>query len=63
MEIIIRKISQRCSGVLRKNKELRQMQFYILIRDEEWEHVGEIKTALLDTLGHKYLIFPCFLYS
>lgn len=48
MEIIIRKISQRCSGVLRKNKELRRMQFYILIRNEEWEHVGEIKNALLD---------------
>lgn len=48
MEIIIRRISQRCSGVLRKNKELRRIQFYILIRDEEWEQVGEIKTALLE---------------
>ncbi len=49
IEIIIRRISQRCSGVLGKNKKLRRMQLYILIRDEEWEHVGEIKTALLDT--------------
>ena len=57
MEIIIRRISQRCSGVLRKNKRLRRIQFYILLRDEEWEHVGEIKTALLDTLmGHIYFI-------
>lgn len=37
------------------------MQFYILIRDEEWEHVSEIKTALLDTLGHKYLVFSLFI--
>lgn len=51
MEIIIRKISQRCSGVLRKNKELRQMHFYILIRDEKWEHVGEIKTAPTQDFG------------
>lgn len=43
MEIIIRRISQRCSGVLRKNKKLRWIQFYILIRDEERERVGEIK--------------------
>lgn len=50
-EIIIRQISQRCSGVLRKNKKLRRVQFYILIRDEEREHVGEIKTAQLDMLG------------
>lgn len=58
MEIIIRRISQRCSGVLRKNKELRRITFYILIRDEEWEHVGEIKNALLDTLiGYIYFIF------
>lgn len=26
------------------------MQFYIVIRDEQWEHVGKIKTAPLDTL-------------
>lgn len=43
MEIIIRRISQRCSGVLKKNEELRWLQFYILIRGEEREHVGEIK--------------------
>lgn len=63
MEIIISRISQRCSGALRKNKELRRMQFYILIRDEEREHVGEIKTALLDTLiGHVVFLHVFFIW-
>lgn len=47
MEIIIRRIRQRRSGVLRKNKELRRISFYILIRDEEREHVNKLKLVYL----------------
>lgn len=52
MEIIIRRISQRRSGVLRKNKELRRIKFYILIRDEEWEHVGKLNLLYMASFLH-----------
>lgn len=47
MKIIIRRISQKHSGVLRKNKELRRIKFYILIRDEEREHSGKLNLMYL----------------
>lgn len=44
------------------------MQFYILIRNEEWEQVGEIKTALLDRpqilyFFHVFFIQKHLIYS
>lgn len=56
MEIIIRGIRQRRSAVLRKNKELRPISFYVLIRDEKREHDDKLKLVFLLRVFH----FPTF---
>lgn len=60
MEIIIRRIRQGRSGVLRKNKELRRISFYILIRDEEREHADKIKTGFLIIC---FSVFPSSIFK